>query len=399
MKFINDKETWFFYFFLMLYLISLSIWGINRSEPWHDEGHFVETIEYFGKNLNLTALYNYEEMSTPLPFIVYALWGKLVGFQLPLLRILSILVAFSTYVVFFALFKNYYSSLIALLAVSFIALNPYFAGASVFVFTDMMAVCFLGLSFLAVLKGKPVLLGIALASALLTRQYLAFLVPAFFLFFLLNLVYSGERIYLKYLSAVALSCVPLGLLVLFWGGFSPVNNVKNLYIPYAFTFHPEFLTLYICQIIIYVFPFVLYNWKKFYLNNKILLISLAVSFLYLLFPVRPSMPGIEVNVLTVGYFHRFLKIFLSDRITHVVFYFSYLLSLPVLFTFLYSVVSDIKQKRLGLRFLCVATLLFFLLVMPFSYLLWEKYFLPVLPVVVFLIFNDYRKSEKFSIQL
>lgn len=394
MNFVKGRETWLFLFFLIIYFSLLALWGINRPEPWHDEHHFVETVKYFGENFNSTALYNYEEMSTPLPFFIYAVWGKLAGFQLPVLRILSILVACLTFLVFFSIFKKYYNGLVALVVVPFFALNPYFAGASIFVFTDMMAILFLGLSFLGIQRGKPFLLGIALASALLTRQYLAFLVPAIFLYTSLVFLNSGKKGELKYLIAVVLSCVPLGLLMLFWGGSTPVNTLRDTFISYAFTFHPAFLTLYISQIFIYSFPFILFKWRKFFLDRKIVLISLLASVSYLLFPVSSSIPAIEVDVTTVGYFHRFLKMFLSDSMVHVVFYFAYLMSLPVLFTFISSAYSDFKQKRIGLRFLFTATLLFYLLVMPFSYLVWEKYFIPVLPVVVFLIMNDFRKEEK-----
>jgi len=393
-NFVKGREERIFFFFLIFYFIFLALWGINRSEPWHDEYHFVETIKYFGQNFNSNALYNYEEMSTPLPFIIYAIWGKLFGFQLPVLRVFSIIIAFSTYLVFFSLFRRYYSSITALMAVPFIALNPYFAGASIFVFTDMMAILFLGLSFLSIQRGKPVLLGMALASALLTRQYLIFLIPAFFLYFFFNFFNSGQKEYLKYMRAILLSCVPLGLLMLFWGGSSPVNTVKDKYISHAFTFHPSFLTLYISQIFIYSFPFILFYWKKFYSNKKIVLISLLVSVSYLAFPVKSSIPAIEVDVLTVGYFHKFLKMFLSDGMIHIVFYFTYLMSLPVLFTFISSVFADIKQKRIGLRFLFAVALLFFLLVMPFSYLVWEKYFIPVLPVVLFLIMCDFNDEKR-----
>lgn len=392
-RWFEGRGTWLFYSFFILYFALLAIWGINRCEPWHDEGHFVETIKYFGGNFNRTALYNYEEMSTPLPFIIYAVWGKLVGFELPELRILSILIAFLSYLTFYILFKSHFDRLVAFLVVSFIALNPYFAGASLFVFTDMAAVLFLGLSFLSVVKKKPVLLGFALASALLSRQYLAFMVPSFFLFFSLKMLYNRDKKMLQYMSAVLISCIPLGLLMLFWGGSCPVNTVRNNYISYAYTFHPEFLTLYICQIFIYSFPFVLYKWKRFYSNKKIIVISFIASLTYFIFPVKPSQPGIAVNVFTVGYFHRLLTMVFPDGLVDIIFYLTYLLSLPVLLDFLSALISDIKLKRLGLRSLSVFTFVFYLIVMSFSYLVWEKYFVPVLPLVILLILKEYNPDK------
>ena len=385
---ITGKETRIFYLFIICYLSLLAFCGINRPDAWHDEDHFVETIKYFGENLNFRSLYDYEEMSTPLPFIVYAIWGKFVGFGLPNLRIFSILTAFCTYLIFYSFFKSFFNKLTAILAVAFFAINPYSAGISLFVFTDMLAILSLGLSLLSVIKRRPVLLGIGLSASLLSRQYLAFLIPPFFLFYALKLLYSKDIHDLKSLIAVVLSCIPFGLLVLYWGGTCPDNICKNNYVSYAFVFHPEFLTLYISQIFIYTFPFVLYHWKKYYFSTKIILISILTSAFYFLFPVKTSIPGMHANVLTVGYFHRFLKMFLNDGTTNLVFYFAFLLALPVFFTFLSDIVSDIRAKKFDIRFLSVCILICFLIVMPFSYLVWEKYFLPVLPIVIFLILYD-----------
>lgn len=390
LKWAECNATFILYSFLVIYFSSLAIWGINRPDAWSDEYHFVETIKYFGNNLNLSTLHSYEEMSTPLPFIVYAIWGKVAGFELPMLRILSILIAFCTYLVFYSIFKSYFSRLTALLAVTFFALNPYSAGASLFVFTDMIAILSLGLSFLSVIKRKPVLLGISLSSAMLSRQYLAFLVPPFVIYYGLKVLYSKEKSDLKSLLTVVLSCIPLGLLVLYWGGSCPDNLRKEQYMSYAFAFHPEFMTLYICQIVVYTFPFLLYYWKRFYTDKKIILISILVSLLYFVFPVKPSIAGIEANVLTVGYFHRFLRVFLSDGWINLTFYISFLFALPVLFTLLLSMISDLRKKKISITFLSIGTMMCFLLVMPFSYLVWEKYFLPVLPIMIFLILSRFE---------
>ena len=383
MKRFEGKENILFAIFFTCYLAALAVWGINR-EHWHDEYHFVKTIHYFGKTPILSALYNYEEMSTPLPFLTYALWGKMTGFQLPHLRIFSLIIAFCTYLAIFSFFKRHLSQRTSLFAVVFLACIPYFAGASIFVFTDMMAILFLALAFLAAEKRKPVLLSISLAAAVLSRQYFIFLVPPFFFFYALRLYFLKNRSEAYFAIGTLLSCIPLGALFLYWGGSCPVNETQKMYVSNAFLFHPEFLSLYIGQIFLYALPFTLYYWKKFYLNRRILVSSLILSSFYLISPIKPSAPAIEVNKLTVGYFHRFLTLFLNDTMIHVVFYLCFLLALPLLLTFIFNAISNFRNRNFSLVFLSELSLLFFLITMSFSYLLWEKYFIPILPLVLFL---------------
>ena len=76
--------------------------GVGLRQPtWADEHHFISTIEEFGEELSLRQLRTYNEMSTPLPFILYALWGKLVGFHLHQLRFFSLIIALFTFIYFF----------------------------------------------------------------------------------------------------------------------------------------------------------------------------------------------------------------------------------------------------------------------------------------------------------
>jgi len=59
--------------FLLCYE-TLLYFTVTRNQPlWHDEGHFIETIKYCADGLNLERLKNYNEMSTPLPFLIYVL--------------------------------------------------------------------------------------------------------------------------------------------------------------------------------------------------------------------------------------------------------------------------------------------------------------------------------------
>ena len=66
--------------FLLVFAGAVTVIGINRPY-WGDEAHFAETVRYFGNEISLNTLKSYNEMSTPLPFVLYALWGKILALK------------------------------------------------------------------------------------------------------------------------------------------------------------------------------------------------------------------------------------------------------------------------------------------------------------------------------
>ncbi|MBM3130756.1 MAG: glycosyltransferase family 39 protein [Chloroflexi bacterium] len=180
--------------FLALYSFIEITLNINRPY-WGDESHFVETVRVFGQGLDLNLLKHYDEMSTPLPFVMYAAWGKVVGFQTQSLRILSVFVALITYFSFHhLLFAILRDGRIALLGTIFLALNPYMLAFSIFVFTDMLAIFFLTVACTAIRNQNPRWLAIAMAGALWCRQYLFFLNFAAAVYYLFRL-WKEKRVY------------------------------------------------------------------------------------------------------------------------------------------------------------------------------------------------------------
>jgi hypothetical protein len=149
----------------------------------------------------------------------------------------------------------------------------------------------------------------------------------------------------------------------------------------------------------YNFPLAVVYLKEFYSNYRVWLVGLAASVFYVLFPVVPSKPSIDVGIPTVGLFHRLLEwTFSSPRTVHGVFYLCFLLALP----FLFWIVRDLVQRYLKSRFdvalmLDLAIVVFFV-VMPFSYLGWEKYFMPVVPPVILRVLLIGRESSTAAVR-
>src|SRR3990172_7909067 len=124
---------------LYLLVVTLSF-GINH-EPWGDERHFIERVRQFGTDNLFETLRDYGEVTPPLVFMLYALWGKLLGFEPSTLRLFSLVVAAVTHTMFgHILFKELKQTIPTILGLAVFLLNPYTIGLSLFVFTDMLMV-------------------------------------------------------------------------------------------------------------------------------------------------------------------------------------------------------------------------------------------------------------------
>jgi hypothetical protein len=67
----------------------VAVAALDRA-PWGDEQHYLQTVQRFGQDMDFETLRRYPgELAPPLAFALYAWWGRLVGFALPRLRVLS----------------------------------------------------------------------------------------------------------------------------------------------------------------------------------------------------------------------------------------------------------------------------------------------------------------------
>ena len=378
--------------FLVVFMIAIaSIADLNRPY-WGDEAHFVATVRHFGQGLDVDTIAHYNEMSTPLPFVAYSLWGRAFGFDISILRILSMLIALATYLLFHHLvYRLFRRPGIAHLATAFLALHPYMVGLSIFVFTDMTAILFVVLFLLAVEKRSPFLLAMASTGGLLSRQYFVFLPIAAVLYYPLGHLWGRRDGTRKMTASIILSFCPLVLLFILWKGLSPDSPLRALYLGDGLGFHPSSLTLYIGQFFLYLLPFVLYRWRDYYGDMKVLLATFVLSWVYGWLPVAPSAPALEAGIDTVGLFHRLVRATIGSRFEGVVFYVAFWLGLPVVL----SIAAD-GWRRLGAKswdfvlFLDIS-IAAFLAIMPFSYLAWEKYFLMVMPLAIIQVLSKRRE--------
>jgi hypothetical protein len=357
--------------------------GLDRP-PWGDEAHFLAAVRRFGTDMGLDTLRHYRELSPPLPFALYAWWGRLWGFETPTLRVLSLLIALATYTACHRLlFQLVRDPRAAVAGTMFVALHPYMVGLSLFVFTDMLGVLFVVLCILSVVTARTGALSLAVAGALLTRQYLAFVALAAGLYALARTGEVGIRRTLTSLMALGAATTPLIALMLLWGGPVPDSPIRGHYLSRGLAFHGNSVTLYVAQLGVYLLPLLVWRWRHFYGNGRVLGVSAVLALAYWWFPLRPS-PFQVAGGGTVGFFHKLVRSTagrLGTGAEDVVFFLCVGLGLPVLLTFLRDLWTRFRRSECGPVLFLDLTILSFFVVMPWSYMHWEKYFLPLLPVV------------------
>ena len=378
----GGKQDLVFLIGLASYLGGIAVWGIDRP-AWGDESHFYETVKLFGTQFNLSTLKHYEEMSTPFPFMAYALWGRIFSFELPVLRVFSLVVAGATYFSFYRLAANWSGkSYVPILLTLVLAFNPYMIGLSLFVFPDMLTMLFVVLTLKAVFDNNLLLLGVSNGLGLLSKQYFAFITLAVAILYIVRFFHRKTASSIQPLIVLVASLVPCLVLFWFWGGISPVNEIKSLYLYDRLSYHPSFASLYVVLLFLYPLPVILHRWRTFYTSWQVLGIAFLLSGVYWMIPVQAAAPAVAAGVETVGLGHRLLSQMMPDLLVDAFFFACFFLSLPLIYAILQDIFIAWRRGFTEASTVLHLTVVSFFIVMPFSYLCWEKYFLPVLPALL-----------------
>jgi hypothetical protein len=374
---------------------AIAAWAVGIDRPLRaDEPHFVETIIQFGTMpLSLDVLAHYNEMSGPVPFVLYGAWGRMFGFEPQTLRLFSILVALATYVLLFWFLQSETGNLrLSVLGTAFVALHPYMLYLSLFVYTDMLAIlCLIG-ALAAVRRERPLWLAVALCGAVLNRQYLVFAAGAAGAYYLARGIRLRQRRDLVPMLAVAASLVPLARLCVLWGGLCPDGTLKHIYLDKHPSFHVSSLVLYVSLMSIYLWPVLAARWRDFFGGRQPLAAAAVLCWLYWLFPVRPS-PIAAESGFRVGMLHLTLhRLFENESMEHLVFFVGFAGGLAIVTGLAIDAARRWRTKCIDFQFFLDLTIFAFLAVMPCSYLHWEKYFMPLVPVLLLrILFVPFRE--------
>jgi hypothetical protein len=189
--------------------------------------YHLPTIHQFSDQLPGVHLGSYPAAQTPLYHLLFAVAGKVVGFELWRLRLLNVAISYLAVLALFGLLLRFGLERVQAFALALVfALSPYFFGASFTILTDNLGILFgvLALDRFKRTCDRPSLgtfaLGCAwMAAAVLTRQSFVWLVPVA----IWVLIRSGLPIRARAAGGalVALALAPLAALVVTWHGLVP----------------------------------------------------------------------------------------------------------------------------------------------------------------------------------
>ena len=183
------------------------------------------TILQLSERLDLSS---YPSAQTPLFHLIMAGWGKLVGFELWKLRLLSVAISYGMALALLHLLRRAtpLGAWPAFALTLLFVLSPYVLGASFTLLTDNLALLFALLALERIERfrthgslGAFALACLAIAGAVLTRQSFLWLVLVAAWFLLRSRVPLSRRAAGAALLGLAL--VPLAALVVEWGGLVP----------------------------------------------------------------------------------------------------------------------------------------------------------------------------------
>ncbi len=366
----------------------LAISATTPEEHWltGDEAHFVITIRGFVIDFSWERLRTYEEMSTPGPFLLYAVWGKCFGTGIVSLRLANLIVGLVAVTLSFDFFRlTLRANRLPLLAGVYFAAFPYTLYLSLFVHTDMLAIACLLAGWSAILRRQYLLSTIAMAGALWCRQYLVFAVLAGGLEGLMQVVRDRNRGGWQLMGAMTASVTPLFVLIGWWGGMTPDNQLQNVYISERLRFHVDSLMVYLALFPWFALPCLLWSRRAQWRTAAEVCAGVLGAVLPFLFPIRASAPSLAVNIPTIGLFHRLIRAVCGNGILEQI---PFSLGLGVACAHVprqwRAICGSSQQPMITRPRFLVLQWWSFLAVMPWSYLHWEKYLLPVFPILILL---------------
>ena len=356
----------------------ISLCFISDFPIW-DERIFFPTIKTFGANYipDLEIIKNMFSPMGPVFFTIWGLIGKLLGFDIQLMRLVHILFAFGFMILLFRIFQKF--SLSPIYSVFIFILNPYFfVMTAPLLYTDITAMFFVyGGIYFYFHKKQLILSSVLFGIAICTRQlYIIFPVALFLVdLYLLNSEFSFKRLVKHSISF--LMFLPFYILWdfnvnsgAFGGGSAFEENTLE-----AFSFSLKTFNYSLILIGIYTLPFLrIHHFKK---NVSVIISTVFCSFLLFFgFPKNVN-AGMQYGSLpdTAG---------LLDIFFVKIGVFAYFI-IPTLFILSFWNLFRIYQSphKPILLFAKILIPLFVLLESVYSYC-WDKHFMVIIPFILIL---------------
>lgn len=249
---------------LPLLVVALST-GLGFSAQTDEIKYHWDTIRQFGQAWPAIPWRDYRAATSPLPYVLWGIWGRLFGFELPALRALTVIMTYAGVLAFYALARRRGHA--RPLAESLVLLfSPYVFLNSFTVYTVNMGLLFLVLALRFYLDEERLGWkglwwgGWAAAAAIYCRQHYLFLPAGLGLAWLIR---RGLQRRVSWADGrdLALILLPVALfLPLYgsWGGFTP-PAFQELH---PFRLSPEHINFLLVFIGFYFAPLAVMAWPK-----------------------------------------------------------------------------------------------------------------------------------------
>ncbi len=394
------KKIISYYIWLAFSISSLIIIGLIALKlPVHgDESHIIDTIRLFADKFNFSTIKDYPEVTPPFFFFFYASWSKIFGSSVESLRILTLIISLLTWQLVFLLNnlftkKSSHTLLLSLLVI----INPYFWGTSVFVFTDMLAIMLCLAAVILFFKDNIILFTLFSSLAILCRQYAIIFPFSIIAFSIINLL-NQKPINNRYILGSTITFLPLLILFIIWGNIAPESGIQKWIVPSPHFFNINYLNTYITFSVIYLLPLVIiFLFKKIGFDFLNIAIAFICFLILVQFPIAPSAATIiQTDIRTIGLAHIGLIKLLGEgsfllKITlGVLLFLGCFINVVLIKYFL----TEIKNRTYSKEMIFIIIWIFFLITMPLSYQVWEKYLTLILPYLILSVYLTIPSSNK-----
>ncbi len=361
-----------------------------------DERIFVPVIKSIGQEYlpNLDQIKNLDSPLGPVFFVIYGFVGKLCGFSLLALRLFNIMLSFGVCILVFKYIKNNVNYPI-LLTFLFIA-NPYFLIMTApLIYTDILATLFVVLSLLFLKSNKRILVGIMFGLAICTRQ-LMIIFPLALGIVDLWYCYKKEKP-IKYIFFDFIPIMMYLPFIFIWKGVnSPAITSKNDHVNNMSNFDFSFSNLNYAIIMIFIFS-VPVIWRKLsveIIKKNILIVIPTVLLLIIGMPIRlnqdlPDSSGMPDTAGALDLIFAYIQP-ISTYLLIPLLLFAGLVNLRQLMS--YATKSHQADYFKGV-------LICFLVLFAINSVAWDKYFIPLIPIIFLAAaqaFNEKEQNVQFA---
>lgn len=357
---------------------------LHSAPPLRDETHYWPSSEFLtsGGWPSQEKLRSYGELCTPLSLMLFGWAANVTGGGLPAARYFSLGAVCSTLVLFVLLARGPDRRVLpaALCVLAF----PYFLGVGIHIYPDSFAILFTLLGLALFQRDRPWIGAAFFALAISCRQYMVAFPVGLALWEIVELIRvhpARVRAALQTSKVLAGASAALVLVawIIFWGGFGPPGEVRRQAVSTAQNaslFYPQYALYGLACLGLY---FVLPRWVLFSrrLDWRAIVSARALALLLVIavtFALAPPQDNVHYEIDNMGYFDRMIRAAVGAHSFSRLFILGAFAWIALLCFWNWSLASVL--------------VLVHLLMLSKAHIAWDKYELPMLLCLWFLVADE-----------